>query len=683
MIYLFLLALFFVANMSLLGALIIDGFDLRNKGIHYASPIGMVVYFGLLQILYYPIQYFEAPSTYIHLSTCGLSLVIFVVSCIRWKVVLNYFIDVWKNKKEVLLCLILFSVFCFLYTNVEFMLRTEDSNFYISYVASNVYTSTVGLDTSVLYKYQGIYNFYSTFVYLYHRLASLPFYVHLLPIGIISWGPSIIFFWVFPFFLANMSSLILRWFNMQQNIFLRLTTISVCTFTMLLYWYLVHPYYGNTFRRITVVYLMLALYEYYKHQNWKDASLVSIILFSFISQTSTGFFLGVMLIYALIILFSFEKRHHVMMQFGLIGLPLAMYLVPLIPVSAVLVAGIYGIIVVGKTLRIDLTFEKIVHVLGKILLVVLPICFFIFPKMNLYSPNPQFSSIFREHSFDQVFGYLRFDQGILITILNLISWISLFVFLIQTFKKEHTFHYFGGTIGIILLTFFNPWVTQFVSDKMTDLVYFRIYDLIFNPLTHLLFLSVLFNSLKSVKQSIIAMTLASTSFLIAGVDYASTTFPGYLNANVNMYYHTNEEGIDVLNTLREKMYIDDPNRTVVVASHIYGTELLADYKIKNVVNNRVDNIEALYLKTDDESVFQQIFYRKLYDDPRYETDYMRACELARKKGVEYTIVESKYNYQMEDGLGYCGEVMFEENGYRVYIMRYDWLDILQVERDED
>ena len=204
MIYLFLIAVFFIMNMIMLGALVIDFFDLKKRGIKYASPIGMVVYFGILQILYYPVQYLEGSSTFIHLLTGLLSFSIILISCFKWRIIFEYFKEIIKNnKKEILFCCLIFAVFCILYTKVEFMLRTEDSKFYITYVADNVYTSNIGVNTQVLYKYQGIYNFYSTFVYLYHRLSSLPFYIHLLPIGIISWGPSVIFFWIFPFFRAS------------------------------------------------------------------------------------------------------------------------------------------------------------------------------------------------------------------------------------------------------------------------------------------------------------------------------------------------------------------------------------------------------------------------------------------------------------------------------------------------
>lgn len=671
MVYLFLIALFFILIMFLLGVLIIDFFDLKKCGIQFAAPVGMVAFLAILQIVYYPVQILEGPSSMIHCLTLLIACIIVILAMIKRKTVICFFKQLKQNKKSIFFAVLLFILFCILYTKIEFMLRTEDANFYINYVYKNVYTSNIGVNTQVIYKYQGIYNFYSTLVYLYHRLSFLPGYVDLLPLGIVSWIPSILFFWAFSFFFVDLLSM-LKCFFIKK--YINLLYFGVVVFTCLLHWYLTNPYYGNTFRRITIVYLIIAIYSYYKSQNWKDAFWVCVILFSFISQTSTGFFLSAMLVYALLVILALEKRKHMLVQFGIIVLPIAIYLVLYVPKMLFCMFLGYGIIFLSTLFHFDRKIENIVHFLGKLSLIVLPCLFTIIPYMDIYSANANYSSIFREHSFDGVYGYLQFNQGIFFSFFNVVCWISIILFIIVTIKKKCELHYFGATMGIVLIVFFNPLVCQFVSDNITGLVYFRIYDILFNPFTHTLYLAVFLDLVVNDKFKNFFCTGMAFLFMITGLEYAKKNLFNFFNNKANLYYHTTNEEMEVLQTLREKMYVDDPMRTITVASHIYGTELLASYPIHNVVNNRVDNIELLYSGFDDESIFQQIFYRKLYDDPRYETDYMKACQLAKDRGVEYSIVETQYNYPMEDGLGYCGEVLFEQNGYRVYIMRYDWME---------
>ncbi|MEG0576433.1 MAG: hypothetical protein RR500_01070, partial [Bacilli bacterium] len=103
-----------------------------------------------------------------------------------------------------------------------------------------------------------------------------------------------------------------------------------------------------------------------------------------------------------------------------------------------------------------------------------------------------------------------------------------------------------------------------------------------------------------------------------------------------------------------------------VASHIYGLQLFSNYKLNNLLSDRF----AYAIIEDDE--FEQIFYRRQPGIEDYPANYEKSCSFAASKSLDYVILDAQYNWQLQEGLWPCSELLFEEGNYRVLKMNYDY-----------
>ena len=142
----------------------------------------------------------------------------------------------------------------------------------------------------------------------------------------------------------------------------------------------------------------------------------------------------------------------------------------------------------------------------------------------------------------------------------------------------------------------------------------------------------------------------------------SNEFSSHLN-------HANSLDVLVINELMDYAKEED-NSTPIIASQIYSSGALTD----GVLINIKDNLYTydLYDQSDD-ATLQRILYRNEPGLPEIKEDYLKACPLLRDKNVQYTIIDAQYNWELESGIGYCGEKIIEVENYRVFKMHYDWL----------
>lgn len=677
MVLFFIIALFMIFVMYAIGCICFSYFKIEDKyGLHFKTPLGMVFLLFILQLVYYPIQFLKISTNYSHLATfiiIALVLLIFILKVDK-NLIKKEFL---RDYRMIIIGLLIFAALCFIYRYIEFPLRTDDCNFYVPYVYGKTYSSSYGDGRFFMYDFQGIYNLQSFFMFVYYKLSFLPFYEHVMPLAIVAWIPAIIFYFVFIFSAFDVYYFLkknLKFDNCKRNILL---FFSCFILLVSFYWIIAYPYYGNTYRRVTVLYLFYFIFGYLKYRDTKSAYLLMSSIFSLISQSSTGFFLSAMLCYAMLMYLGLTKKTGYLNHFSLIVLPIAIYMyIPVQNVAAIyLVIACYIFVLLINIFRLTERFETLFSRFSVFVLIVVPLAFTILPHLSIYPDRGIDITFFREHTFDMVHPYMQFlfdnKEHIITSVYNIVSLVGLFVTYFYLKRNSSELLPMHTIILIVILTFFNPFVCEFVSDFMTNIVYFRIYDIIFNTLTICLFsicLSSIFNN--KTLNIIMLLFIFAVNVLQAGNSFLALNF----SDDINPLYHAKNSEVEVLAKLREKMYVDDYYRQIVLVSQIYGTHLLADWPLVNLVNNRVDDIYKLYEKTDDASKFTQIFYRKLHDDPRLDTDFDDACRLLKEKNVEYVIIDRKYNYQMEDGLGYCGEVFLDYDNYRVYQMHYDWLN---------
>lgn len=126
----------------------------------------------------------------------------------------------------------------------------------------------------------------------------------------------------------------------------------------------------------------------------------------------------------------------------------------------------------------------------------------------------------------------------------------------------------------------------------------------------------------------------------------------------------------------DQVYLRNLSIPINIVVQIYAAHLLTDLDINRQTLQRIDNIHEIFSKDDSDSKLNQIFMIKT-NELQYGTyvpPFSETCSLLKEAETQFVIVEAQYNWDVENGLGYCGEKIYEVGDYRVFRMRYEWLD---------
>lgn len=562
--------------------------------------------------------------------------------------------------------LVLFSYLLSFFT--RYNLRSDDLNIYIPYIQKIVDGARLGsqYDTQLYYWVLGLYT-----KMFYRFFGDL----NILPIGLIVVSTSLVLF-IMIWFTFHF---IRKWMkeNQIENGWLYLLVI---TYTLFQFWYIVYPSYGNTFRRLSVVWVLLTLSYYIKKPNTKLLILLSFELLALINFSSTGLFLNIFLLYALAHLFAYRREEDLWKKFWMLSLPLSLWLSLFNP-WFILVVGPFHLLLLGALLSKNL--EKLDELwiqYHSYILILVPTLFsllaYFFP--SIFASYKPWITFFTNPEYEMLIHYLRWDfstlKYTLSSLTNLIFWGSLILSLIRIPKLQN--QPIQGVLYIIfvvILTFFNPFVARFVISNFTLLAYFRIYDILFNPFSLLLYFTVILSIPQKNTAKILTKTFLLLS-LVMGI-YTSDVWP-YLDfsGNIDPIHHVSKDQIEVFNQLETYIYQEKIEQPINIIAQIHGAHLLTELELNRQSSQRIDNVEALFSKTDDASKINQIFMIKDSNERLYMPPYNETCQLTESINTQFIIVEAQFNWDVEHELGYCAEKIFEVSNYRVFRMRYDWLD---------
>ncbi|NLP21493.1 MAG: hypothetical protein GX368_01555 [Erysipelotrichaceae bacterium] len=677
MFWMFVMAFVIIFISFLCGFLTSELIDFKNDNHHFVTPLGFTILIGILQILYYPIQIYNLPTKYIYMVTIGLFLTIIFLSLIKIKRLIIYLKDYFKLYKEIIFGLVMFTVLVSIYYYVKFPTRTDDLYFYIPYIINKANVENLTAVVYGQYDFQGFYDFIAMWIWVYRKLVEIGLAKEILPVAIVSWVISIVLFWILAFIIVETMNYVKE--RVSRSWISWFVAITIFIYTLGAYWYLQTPYIGNSFRRISIVIIFFIISSMLEKFTWRKFIVLELSFISIIAQTSTGFFFVAFILYALMFYYASKNESGYLNKIVLLStwpmLFAALYVIHV----RILVNPLYGTYALLVLFKLDKKIEKIINKTWKILMIVIPLFFGIWTRLPLFN-MPTFNisyfditpNFFDRHAYEGIENLFLFEfdtiPHIITSIFCVFVWFTIIYYLINHIKKERPKDYLAFHIITILLTFFNPWVITFVMSYMTNVVYFRIYDLFFNILTITLFLTYLLDNLNN-KQAILTSIVIFILFAHKVERNQTWMFMGFNDDDYNPLYHTNNLEIEVLDRFK-KEFLLDKEETTIIASQIYSVESFTDANIKNVKNN-------LYTYGDEksnEAEFQRVFYRYEPGLEKIEGDYINACELAQEKNVEYVILDAQYNMELENGIGYCGDKVLEIGPYRVFEMHYDWLE---------
>ncbi len=560
----------------------------------------------------------------------------------------------------------------------HYRLRTDDLNVYIPYITNILDGRRLGAqyDYQVFYWVLGLLN-----KAFYHFFPN----ADILPMGLIVTASAFVLF-IFIYLTFFFIKKVIKVIDYKNHKYL---IILVVIYTLSQFWYIAYPSYGNTFRRLSVVWILIALMFHIIKPSWKNIYLMAFFFLTLVNFSSTGIFLSFFLLYALSHVFAYINEDEMWNKLWILSVPFSIWATLFNSKYFYIILFFHIVLFVLNITKQIHKFENLWKKYHTYILVGVPILFFllanIFPNQFGYilpatSTKLPRINFFSNPEYEMLINYLRFDFSSLrfgfLSVVNIVLWFSI-VFSIINIKKIENKVYKSliYLILVLLITFFNPFVSRFVITNLTSIAYFRIYDIFFNPIMILIYFITTLSLIKNTKIKLFVKILLMFSLVLGTI--FSDLWP-YLDfrESLDHIHHVNKNEIEVLKQLEDYVHIENINEPVNIIVQINAAHILTDMQIVRQTSQRIDNLALLYESDSISAKLNQIFYVKTYEFQlgSYHPPFTETCTLTKEVGTQFVIVEAQYNWDVENGLGYCAEKIFEVGDYRVFRMRYEWLD---------
>lgn len=672
----------------LTGVLTIHKFKINLKYVTFALPIGTLVLFGILQIFYMSYSYLVRlcnlliPTNSLTKFVCDnqpiilIGITIFIPLLITLIFIKNFskckeiIKKQFSNKWKLFIALVIFVIFLFIFINTQVPFRTDDMNFYGPYISDKI--NNTG-NSMILYDYQGFFVYLSALINSVSFLPSLGRFSNALPLGYIEWIPTIIMMVCFSLTIADFIDFIKEKITNKYLVyFVYITTIILVYID---YWYTVYPYFGNTLRRLSIIYILYFLYEQIKGKF--DFKYLLMILFgSYFFFSSTSFFISAFIAYGYILYSMKLNRRGYLKEICICYLIPFLFLLPYISSLSISIPLQFSaitvfvllifIFIIMKNNKIELILNKCYKFILFGVSIIVIILTFVFEKQIDYAimfgmGSRQFFSAI--NLFDMVPDIVNGDiTSSLFTLgFNAVFWLLVGMAIIKVRKSNNFFIYL---ILITVLTFFNPFVYKFICGLITSAAYFRITDIFYNIVVLGSVFIILVNTDDKVFKYIV-IGLMTCLVVLRLTNIEITKF--IPEEEMNIQYRVPQVDYEAVKNFENNILQFNDKESYNVISHVYGLENLTKYKVDNLLEDR---FAYIYINDGDE--FQTMFARRYPGYNLPEVSYEKACTLAFERDVEYVILDAQYNWMLQEGLWPCSVVVDDYGIYRVLKMDYEY-----------
>lgn len=654
-----------------------------NKKINYrlndfVTPIGFALFIMLLQLCYYPAMLFNWSSDYEHI----MSFIVYTIGIIY--AIKNYkeILDEYLHKRTIFIGLsfiVFMIVFYQLYIDISF----SDSQMYLNYMSQNInidkvnmfnlWTGEYGKEWDTIYLFQGYYHFgsfISYFVNIFYYLFGIGGFVE--NITIQTWGLGMLY--------SIMSSMLIYNFanyfknnNWTKYIILMFGLLYLNFF----YWRVAFSFYGNTYRTIYTCALLFYLYRYFK-ENRLDFKYIAIIIgFAGIAFSSSYLFISFVIMYALMVYIFYTKEKGSVKEMADFVLPLLVYALacfykdsPALFMIGIIAAPLYYLFR-NKDFVIKITdaIEGFLHKYSIQIFVILTTLVMIVGGFIYFKMNPgyeyNYQHYFQNHSdYDMIKDYFFIYTGKSQNLVNIVRWLG--VILLLTFKTENKgLKFFKYMFIITFIVFLNPLCVVAMSKLIASNVYYRAFDVIFNPLTEMMF--IYFILCKWDKKWLYIVFTIFTAYMIgyahivSHANYYSGEYGYYLNRDVMPKYKMSYYNYDVIKAFQKEIDGKEFDGQIRVVSHAEGLRTF-EPNVHQIFTARE------YYYPNDRINFE--FYEQARNhykwDTYYDTDFSSSCKYIDEYNVDYVIVEWFHNWDFEIEISKCGKLVYENEVYKIY-----------------
>lgn len=551
-----------------------------------------------------------------------------------------------------------------------------DSTHYLNMVTGNIGLKELNLNNVVFgtndhnisyqYTFQSYYYLASVLIYLFQKIVCLLGQEFFSSVGYI-WCFQILFYVSFVTLIINSLE---KYFKGNYFAHVSLLFLFVLTYGKL-YFNSAFGFYGNTIRTVFIAFAIYHLVEYFDNKDKNEKTVFTISMLAACGTSSSAVFMIFFTYFALFFL-EIDDDNNLFKEYAII------LFIPMVNLFTVVMNNIIYSLLVSIILVLCLYFGNDIFISMvrkyrlKYPLLVLSFLLMFILSYRVTNNIFDFSAFLNNGNerYDMTIDYFDLNLGYYSTkIYKVVSLISLLLYLLLHYKDKYS-----KFILILIIVFFNPFCCSFINS--VNVVYYRAYELIFNPFTVILFTNSLLNIVNNKYIGYGYFAFVILIVMVKGsVDkplYWHDTFVPSSDYNV-IYKMTNEE----LNIIREinslSIYesIDEPKiitpnlltqSMIPSGIYIYGRE----YQINP---NWSTSEKALY------DIFWPVIH---FGDARQpeNPDYDNMCKyindadidfIVQPKATEYFDKEQNIWYSLTYKIDECGTYAFyDTDNYSVY-----------------
>ncbi|MFI3284688.1 MAG: DUF6077 domain-containing protein [Erysipelotrichaceae bacterium] len=644
----------------------------------FSMPVGFVSFIALLQVFYYPVQFFNLSFNYIiffSILVYGLGFVLMIKNI---KLIIQEIFS-WSTLYIGLAFLVFFFCFYHMFIDIEF----SDSQMYINYIAQNVnidqlnmfnlYTGETGYEWEGIYLFQGYYHFGSFLCYVVTSLSSLS------NITIITYGLGILYSLVSSCFLVSM----LNALEIKNKLVYHSLMIFTLLYSNFYYWRVAFSYYGNTYRTLIITMLIFYIYQWFKYDNKSYKYLLIILLAGGIATSSSFLFISFATLICLTIYLFYYKKENAFIDMSLIVIPILVYAIALFIKEGGLLgyllafaATVYYLGIIFKFINplVKMIETFIFNHAKLIFFVITPIFLVLFSLyINLYRPDYLYNYAywFKDYQeFDMIIDYRFIYSNPIVFMMNIIRWLGVILLLIS---KEEKYQWFKMIAVVILVLFANPLVTTSIAYFIASNVFYRIIEVLFNPFTEAILILIILEKFSYHKMAVYGMSLIL--LFVTGINH----YFGFTSNSWGTYTFYIEGGKDTMPLYKINWYEYD----VIQQFDEVATDQNADDKL--VVLSHTDalrsfrpDVQQIFTARDYFYFYSRIdenFYRIARD--RYEWEeypdgpYEDACMYIQRYDTDYIIIRHHANQDYDTYSDMCSETIYENDQYKLKKVSYE------------
>ena len=645
----------------------------------FYAPLGFVFFLAVCAMAYYPVLLWHGNFYLLVILTSGLLL--FGLYCIfveRKNIRQTLF------SKEMLIVILSLCAWIYVFYHCYVDLEFSDAPMYLNNIAQNIgnahvnlfnlYTGETGQEWDALYLYQAYYPLVSVYVFLLRGAGRLLQNAGMETLKVTVWGMGMLYNVISAMVIVDIVkrfTFLKRW---QKGVLL----LFALFYLNFYYWRIVDAFYGNTWRTLCITMLAYSAYRWLAGDFSDRASawLFAVISFAGIAVSSSYLFIACALLLILAAYGFVSKREKTLTVLSWAVLPLVLYACILLSRRSrwmILVAFGFGLyylwLAMGKKKflsRAECFFQQY----SRLLFFILFPAVLIFYSFYVVQTKPDFlynyAYFFRNHQdVDMVKDYFFRYAGWLDNGVNILRWLGVILLCLMAKREEEKYMRFNALY--MSLVFMNPLCTPAIAGWFASNVFYRAYEVMFNPFTELFLLAYILRFLmkQRILQGIVALflcgiTLISNGLALQGDKNVQYGFYIAAGKGVNPLTKMEPQGVQVIDALRKNI----GQKSAIVLSQAEGTRIYLPHVVQLITAR-----DTYYPHTRVDEDLYQIAKRHHPWDEAVLTPYEKTEMLLRKYKVDFVIVRYWENPEFDAQLARVGEMLYQNAEFRLYAIK--------------